>query len=100
VTRGPARVIGGSVDDPGPLDWMDDAKCRREVAAGHLTWEIVDSLFFTEEVSGHGPGRRYCRGDRAGPPCPVIEQCLALALANDERFGVWGGTAPSQRQRA
>jgi hypothetical protein len=25
--------------------------------------------------------------------CPVRAECLAYALANDERFGIWGGRA-------
>ena len=27
----------------------------------------------------------------AGVPCPVAEQCLALALAQKSAVGVWGG---------
>lgn len=29
--------------------------------------------------------------------CPVRRSCLASALANDEEFGVWGGTTEIQR---
>lgn len=29
--------------------------------------------------------------------CPVVQECLAHALEHDERFGVWGGTLPQQR---
>lgn len=29
--------------------------------------------------------------------CPVKDICLITALDNAERFGVWGGTTPSQR---
>ncbi|WTK91916.1 WhiB family transcriptional regulator [Kribbella sp. NBC_01510] len=29
--------------------------------------------------------------------CPVRRSCLAAALANDEEFGVWGGTTEIQR---
>ncbi|MEV8373986.1 WhiB family transcriptional regulator [Kribbella sp. NPDC056861] len=29
--------------------------------------------------------------------CPVRRSCLASALANDEEFGVWGGTTEVQR---
>lgn len=31
--------------------------------------------------------------------CPVKGECLAFALANDERYGIWGGTTPHQRRR-
>ena len=30
--------------------------------------------------------------------CPVREACLEFALANDERWGVWGGTSERQRR--
>lgn len=35
--------------------------------------------------------RACCRG------CPVRAECLAYAIAADERFGVWGGTTPVER---
>ncbi len=31
--------------------------------------------------------------------CPVEPECLASALANDERYGVWGGKTARQRRR-
>ncbi|RPI23017.1 MAG: WhiB family transcriptional regulator [Actinobacteria bacterium] len=31
--------------------------------------------------------------------CPVIDDCLDLALDSAERFGVWGGTTERQRRR-
>ena len=31
--------------------------------------------------------------------CPVKLDCLAWALENNEREGVWGGTTPKERQR-
>lgn len=30
--------------------------------------------------------------------CPVLEQCLAYAIANDEKFDIWGGMTPSERK--
>lgn len=29
--------------------------------------------------------------------CHVVEQCLAYAMANEERYGIWGATTPRQR---
>src|SRR5215211_6338794 len=32
--------------------------------------------------------------------CPLRGPCAAYAIAADERFGVWGGLTPAERQRA
>jgi WhiB family redox-sensing transcriptional regulator len=32
--------------------------------------------------------------------CPVIEACLAEAMANPELEGIWGGTTEQQRKQA
>ncbi len=29
--------------------------------------------------------------------CPVRSECLDAALANDERYGVWGGLTDGER---
>jgi len=31
--------------------------------------------------------------------CPVVDDCLAHALATNERFGVWGGTTERERRK-
>lgn len=31
--------------------------------------------------------------------CPVRVDCLAFAIANDERYGVWGGASINDRRR-
>jgi WhiB family redox-sensing transcriptional regulator len=31
--------------------------------------------------------------------CPVKRVCLDTALHNNERFGMWGGTTPKERER-
>lgn len=31
--------------------------------------------------------------------CVEREACLLWALENDERFGIWGGTDPAERER-
>jgi len=30
--------------------------------------------------------------------CPVRTECLEYAIVNDERYGVWGGTLPADRE--
>ncbi|MES8969273.1 WhiB family transcriptional regulator, partial [Cutibacterium acnes] len=31
--------------------------------------------------------------------CEVRQECLEYALANDERFGIWGGLSEMERRR-
>lgn len=69
------------------LPWMDRALCRQ-----------VGPEPFYAEVHGTRSGSDYAERDRMVAQakatcgrCPVRAQCLAYALANDERYGIWGG---------
>jgi hypothetical protein len=46
-----------------------------------------DTTSFYEEA------RSICNG------CPIKESCLAIAMENRERFGMWGGLTPIERRR-
>ena len=50
-------------------------------------------LFFPEKGGSVREAKAVCAG------CPVRAQCLAHALAHDERFGVWGGLSEPERRR-
>jgi len=65
------------------LPWMDDAVCD---AAGADLW-FADDRRDQEFAAG------LCR------ICPARLPCLAHALDNGERYGVWGGTTPAQRKQ-
>lgn len=45
------------------------------------------------------------RGDSTAAPkavcreCLVSEECLEFALANSEKFGIWGGVAEKERRK-
>ncbi|RZU20053.1 transcription factor WhiB [Kribbella rubisoli] len=61
--------------------WQGMGECR----------SVADDSCFPE------PGQATSAAvDRCGF-CPVRRSCLASALANDEEFGVWGGTTEVQR---
>jgi WhiB family redox-sensing transcriptional regulator len=65
--------------------WMSDAACRNT---------DLDA-FYPEPASNasvYADGQRICRG------CPVQNDCLTYALDNDERYGLWGGLTPAQRE--
>ena len=52
---------------------------------------VDPEVFFPEQGMSLEPAKRVCAD------CAVRDECLEFALANRERFGVWGG--PSERER-
>jgi len=55
-------------------------------------------VFFPEDVSlslegAADPALAICN------TCPVWLACLATALADDERYGIWGGSTPYEREK-
>lgn len=63
--------------------WAAQAACRG----------ADQTVFFPVRGELVGPARRVCAG------CPVRESCLEYALANNEKFGVWGGKSERERRR-
>jgi WhiB family redox-sensing transcriptional regulator len=69
-------------------------------SAGEETWRL-DALcaetdpeaFFPEKGGSTREAKRVCTG------CEVRAECLEFALANDERFGIWGGMSERERRR-
>lgn len=47
----------------------------------------------------HEPALRVCNGHGRIPPCPHRAACLIWAVQTEQRWGVWGGTTPLQRER-
>jgi hypothetical protein len=66
-----------------PQPWRDHAACKG-----------LTSLFFTERGESTREAKAVCAG------CPVRAECMAFAVDNAERFGVWGGTTERQRRAA
>lgn len=69
-----------------PPDWTDHGLCR-EHPNPDLWYPDWASLRQTTAA------KRIC-GD-----CPVAPQCLAYALDTRNRYGIWGGTTPDERDR-
>ena len=63
--------------------WASKAKCL----------QAEPDTFFPEKGGSTREAKRICSG------CPVREECLEYALANDERFGIWGGMSERERRR-
>lgn len=66
---------------PRPM-WFDQAACR-----GHNPdwWHPLDQAQAWRAI-------HICRR------CPVRQDCLDWADANDERLGIWGGLQPTERK--
>ena len=75
--------ITRTLGDPDEREWMVDARCL----------DADPEAFFPEKGGSTREAKRICAD------CPVAEPCLEYALANDERFGIWGGLSERERRR-
>ena len=66
-----------------PPEWMTDGLCA----------QTDPDAFFPEKGGSTREAKRICTG------CEVRAECLEYALANDARFGVWGGASERDRRR-
>jgi WhiB family redox-sensing transcriptional regulator len=74
----------------GSLAWQELGRCRD-----------LDSDLFSPPLEHESPSQRHVRETAAKAVCggcPVRAECLAWALASDERLGVWGGKSERERQ--
>jgi len=69
--------------DGGPLEWQQRALCA----------QTDPEAFFPEKGGSTREAKRVCTS------CDVAADCLDYALANDERFGIWGGYSERERRR-
>ena len=64
-------------------NWQDEANCLG----------VDPDLFFPERGASTREAKEVCKG------CGVREDCLEYALANGEKFGIWGGLSERERRR-
>jgi WhiB family redox-sensing transcriptional regulator len=69
-------------------DWIHGAKCYTE----------DPELFFVPHDNLDRPRYEKKAKEICGH-CPVKEPCLAWAIKNGERSGVWGGLSEKERRR-
>ena len=69
--------------DEGVLSWQDRALCA----------QTDPEAFFPEKGGSTREAKRVCTS------CEVRAECLEYALANDERFGIWGGLSERERRK-
>jgi WhiB family redox-sensing transcriptional regulator len=65
------------------LGWQDRALCA----------QTDPEAFFPEKGGSTREAKRVCSS------CEVRAECLEYALANDERFGIWGGLSERERRK-
>jgi WhiB family redox-sensing transcriptional regulator len=73
----------GDEDVPAELSWQERALCA----------QTDPEAFFPEKGGSTREAKRVCMS------CEVRAECLEYALANDERFGIWGGLSERERRR-
>ena len=67
-------------------DWASDGLCAQ-----------TDPDMFFPEIGG--PAKAAKAAKAVCRECPVAKECLEYALANGERYGVWGGLSERERRR-
>jgi len=83
MTADPFDLIAVTLPDETALDWQDRAACA-----------TTDPDMFFPESSIHGAdAKKICA------TCDVATQCLAYAISNGERYGIWGGLNTKERTR-
>ena len=70
-------------DQDAVTDWKSKANCMG----------VDPDLFFPERGMSTREAKEVCKG------CVVREDCLEYALANGEKFGIWGGLSERERRR-
>jgi WhiB family transcriptional regulator, redox-sensing transcriptional regulator len=90
-SAGPDGGLGGGQGIAGMLGIGEvDAQSWQERA---LCAETDPEAFFPEKGGSTREAKKICTG------CEVKAECLEYALANDERFGIWGGLSERERRR-
>lgn len=75
--------LGWSAGPDTIFDWQQRALCA----------QTDPDSFFPEKGGSTESAKRTCLG------CDVKVECLAYALENNERFGVWGGLSEAERRQ-
>lgn len=69
--------------DDAEADWQERALCA----------QVDPEAFFPEKGASSREAKQVCAS------CEVRTECLESALANDERFGIWGGLSDGERRK-
>ncbi|UGQ09537.1 WhiB family transcriptional regulator [Yinghuangia sp. ASG 101] len=78
-----ADAMEGVIEGEEELSWQERALCA----------QTDPESFFPEKGGSTREAKKVCFS------CEVRDECLEYALANDERFGIWGGLSERERRR-
>jgi WhiB family redox-sensing transcriptional regulator len=76
-------LVDAMVDQETVLSWQERSLCA----------QTDPEAFFPEKGGSTREAKKVCVG------CDVRPECLEYALANDERFGIWGGLSERERRK-
>ena len=76
-------LVDAMVDEETVLSWQERSLCA----------QTDPEAFFPEKGGSTREAKKVCVG------CDVRPECLEYALANDERFGIWGGLSERERRK-
>jgi len=76
-------IEASGTDEAAAESWQAFANCLG----------VDPDLFFPERGASTKEAKQVCQG------CVVREDCLEYALANGEKFGIWGGLSERERRR-
>lgn len=94
------RAKGNAMTKPAPVmparsgnAYVQVATVPYPDASQALCTQADPELWFPDSpAAAHGKAVAICRA------CPVMQECLAWALATNEEFGIWGATTRTQRR--
>lgn len=75
--------MGDGMNEEEDNSWQLSANCLG----------VDPDLFFPERGASTKEAKAVCQG------CEVRDDCLEYALANGEKFGIWGGLSERERRR-
>ena len=94
VTRPHLSLVTGEPGVFAALDAVEDQPTTNEQWQERALCAQTDpEAFFPEKGGSTREAKKICQR------CPVRAECLEYALANDERFGIWGGLSERERRR-
>lgn len=82
-TQDQANEPTPAAGEPASESWQAFANCLG----------VDPDLFFPERGASTKEAKQVCQS------CVVREDCLEYALANGEKFGIWGGLSERERRR-